>query len=162
MGKRVSGPTRRLTLSERSGTKRGRARPVAEPWVGSGAGGSGVGAGAAAAGGVAGAAAGVGAARRGAGGRWAVLGLAWVFAGRAGVAAVRGRFSAGVLRGWVAGAVPVVEPDVVAGAALVAGAAAGRGGGTVADWPSDDCASAATGIASPTISEKTVAALPMA
>jgi hypothetical protein len=55
-----------------------------------------------------------------------------------------------------------VEPDVVAGAALVAGAAAGRGGGTVEDWPSEDCASAATGIASAAIIEKTVAALPMA
>jgi hypothetical protein len=45
---------------------------------------------------------------------------------------------------------------------VAGGVAAGRGGGTVTDWPSADCASAATGIASATITEKTVANPPMA
>jgi hypothetical protein len=75
------------------------------------------------------------------------------------VAAARGRVSAVALRGGVAWA----WPEEVAGAAAVAGGvAAGRGGGTVTGWPSADCASAATGIASATITEKTVAIPPMA
>jgi len=56
--------------------------------------------------------------------------LDWVLGGLAGVVAARGRFSAGALRGWVAGAVPAA---VVGAAAVAGGVAAGRGGGTVTD-----------------------------